>query len=148
MIGQNGHRHGLVPAGYLIENRLHDTRVEVLDRPDLQLGIALVSGLVARLDMQKNEIVRAQRIERGPCLAFVIGRIQPGRPLDVDRLQAGINADTLDQVDGRNHDSVTDAVTLHQRFHPRTVTRRPGPNAVGRFLAGRHSGPVDRMILQ
>ena len=73
--------------------------IQIFDRTDLQGNISFVSGLVARLDVQKYEIVRLQCIDRRLSLTFLIRIIQTCRSLHFNRGETRIDTDSLDQID-------------------------------------------------
>ena len=98
--------------------------------------------------MQKHEIVRAERFDGSLRFPLVIRIVKPRSAFDIDRFEAGIDADSFDQVYRRNHYAAADSVTLHQRLHLRAIARRPRPNAVRRIFSGRFAGQVDRMVFQ
>ena len=57
MVGENSDAYRLVPGAYLIEDRLDESLVEVLDGLQLQLQIAIMTRLIACLYVNINEVV-------------------------------------------------------------------------------------------
>ena len=57
MVGENCDAYRLVPGAYLIEDRLDESLIEVLDSLQLQFQIAIMTCLVARLYVNINEVV-------------------------------------------------------------------------------------------
>lgn len=57
VIGQKGDRQRLSERIGRTEQRAEYPMIEIFDSRLLQFGIALVAGLIARLDMQINEII-------------------------------------------------------------------------------------------
>ena len=55
MVGENCDAYRLVPGAYLIEDRLDESLVEVLDSLQLQFQIAIMTCLVARLYVNIND---------------------------------------------------------------------------------------------
>ena len=99
MVGKDGQRDGTLPCGDRFEDRPHHPCVERFDRPYFQFGVSFVARLVARFDMQEDEILVAQRPQRGLGLAFVVGVVEPRRSFDFDGRQSGADADSADQVE-------------------------------------------------
>lgn len=84
VVGKDGQRDGTLPCGDRFEDRPHHPCVERFDRPYFQFGVSFVARLVARFDMQEDEILVAQRPQRGLGLAFVVGVVEPRRSFDFD----------------------------------------------------------------
>ena len=61
VVGKDGQRDGTLPCGDRFEDRPHHPCVERFDRPYFQFGVSFVARLVARFDMQEDEILVAQR---------------------------------------------------------------------------------------
>ena len=110
--------------------------VKILDGLQLQLHIPVMSGLVAGLHMQVDEVTFLQSLYRGLRLPFVIRVVQTGSPFHVNHLQAGITADAANQVHRRDDGPGMNLRIGHgQRCHGRAVASAPRPNAVGRVTA-------------
>ena len=148
MVGQDGDGHRLVPLTDGTEDGIDDAAVEVLNGTHLQLHVALVTGLVTGLDVQIDEVVRAEGLDGRGCLALVIRVVKPRGALHVDHVHAGIDADTADQIDGRDDGRGAYAVQFAERLHGRTHAGRPRPDAVRRILALGATLHIDRMIGQ
>ena len=74
MVGENSDAYRLVPGVYLIEDRLDELLVEVLDSLQLQFQIAIMTCLVACLYVNINEVVAVlQCLDSCGCLALVVG---------------------------------------------------------------------------
>ena len=103
MVGENCDAYRLVPGAYLIEDRLDESLVEVLDSLQLQFQIAIMTCLVARLYVNINEVVAVlQCLDSCSCLALVVGIGKTGSALNDDVAQTGVMADASNQVYGRN----------------------------------------------
>ena len=90
MIRQDGDRNRLVPGRNGVEDRFDDAPVEVFDRFHLQRDIALVPRFVAGFDVQKYEIVRAERFDGSLRFPLVIRIVKPRSAFDIDRFEAGM----------------------------------------------------------
>ena len=95
VVGQHGDADVLLPVLHLIIYGCYQPLVQILDGLQLQLQVAVVTGLVAGLYMHKDEVVRLQRLDGGLCLAFVVGVGQPRSSGHLDDAQSGIFADDL-----------------------------------------------------
>lgn len=115
MVWENCDAYRLVPGAYLIEDRLDESLVEVLDGLQLQLQIAIMTCLVARLYVNINEVVAIlQCLDSCGCLALVVRIGKTGSALNDDVAQTGVMADASDQVYGRNHRTLLD-LWIHLR---------------------------------
>ena len=148
MVGQDGDGHRLVPLADGTKDGIDDAAVEILNGAHLQLHVALVTGLVAGLDVQIDEVVRAEGLDGGGRLALVIRVVKPRGALHVDHVHTGIDADTADQIDGRDDGRGAYAVQFAERLHGRTYAGRPRPDAVRGILTLGATLHVDRMIGQ
>ena len=127
MVWENSDAYRLVPGAYLIEDRLDESLVEVLDGLQLQLQIAIMTCLVARLYVNINEVVTIlQCLDSCSSLALVVGIGKTCSALNDDVAQTGVMADASDQVYGRNHRTLLDLwIHLGEGEHVRTVTTAP-----------------------
>ena len=72
----------------------------MLDGLDLLGHVALVSGLVRRLDVDEDEVEVLEGGERGARLGGVVGVEVAGGAGHVEHLHAGAAADAAHEVDG------------------------------------------------
>ena len=108
-----------------------------------------MSGLIAGLDMQIDEIIRLQGFQCGSHFIFIIGIIQARCTFHCQATQVRIISDTIDQVYSRNHCPPFHLWELiRQTFHLRTIAGTPGPNTVSRVFPFRHPLLIQRMIFQ
>ena len=63
MVGQDRNGDRLIPARDSLPDGTHDACVEILNRSEFQIDIPLMSGLVTRLDMKVDKVVRAQSLD-------------------------------------------------------------------------------------
>ena len=99
MVGHQGYAYRLVPLGHLVKYRADHTAVEVFDGAELQLQVAVVSGLVACLDVYEYEVVIAQGVYSGLGFPLVIGVSKSGSAWHDDVVQSCVMADATYQVD-------------------------------------------------
>ena len=100
MVGEHGDADGLFPSYYLIINWSDEPLVKILNGTKLQLEVAVVARLVAGLYVDENEVLRAQGVDGGLCLAFVVGIGKSCGTGNFNDIQAGVAADALYEVDG------------------------------------------------
>ena len=149
MVWHQGNAHRLVPRLHLFIDGTHHSAVEVLDGLELELEVAIVACLVARLHMQEHEVVVTKSFEGCCCLAFIVGVGQSGSTFNDDVLQSGIVAYSSDEIHGRN-----DVAALYlwehlrQGLHGRAVATAPRPDAVGGVLALCLALAVERVLSQ
>jgi len=105
MVGQYGNAHRLLHLADGFIHRFDEPLVQVVDGAQLQLQVAVVAGLVGCLYVNEDEVVRLQGFDGGLCLAFIIGVGQARGSRYFDDAQAGIAADALNEVDGRDDGS-------------------------------------------
>ena len=149
MVGKHGNGYRFVPILHGLVDRPYYPLVEILDGELLQLEVAFVSGLIARLDMQINQIVRFQCIKSSIHLILIIRVVKTGGTFYIDASQTGIHTDAIDQVHGRdNRPFLNRRIHHRERFHLRTIPRTPRPNAIGRVLAFGHALQIQGMIFQ
>ena len=150
MVRENCDAYRLVPGAYLIEDRLDESLVEVLDGLQLQFQITIMTRLVARLYVNINEVVAIlQCLDSCGCLALVVGIGKTGSALNDDVAQTGVMADASDQVYGRNHRTLLDLwIHLGEGEHVRTVTAAPRPDKIGHSFATLLASHIERMVLQ
>ena len=99
MVRENSDAYRLVPGAYLIEDRLDESLVEVLDGLQLQFQIAIMTCLVACLYVNINEVVAIlQCLDSCGSLALVVGIGKTGSAINDDVAQTGVMADASDQV--------------------------------------------------
>ena len=150
MVGENCDAYRLVPGAYLIEDRLDESLIEVLDSLQLQFQIAIMTRLVARLYVNIYEVVAIlQCLDSCGCLALIVGIGKTRSALNDDVAQTGVMADASDQVYGRNHGTLLDLwIHLGEGEHVRTVTAAPRPDKIGHSFATLLARHIERMVLQ
>ena len=107
MVWENCDAYRLVPGAYLIEDRLDESLVEVLDGLQLQFQITIMTRLVARLYVNINEVVAIlQCLDSCGCLALIVGLGKTRSALNDDVAQTGVMADASDQVSGSSASNI------------------------------------------
>ena len=146
MVRHHGDADGFRPCLNLIVYRPHDTAVEILYCLDFQPQVAVMSGFVARIHMQENEVVCAQGFDCRLRLSFIIRVGQSGGTLHYDVSQSCIAPDAADEVYGRYH-RPTPYLRIHLRhgLHRRTIAAAPWPDGVRHVFAPGAALPVERM---
>ena len=108
-----------------------------------------MSGFVACLNMQINEVIRFQGFDCSCCLSFIICIIKSCSTFHVYTSQSGITSDTTDKIYSSYHRALLYLrIFLRQWFHLRSVARTPWPYTVGRILTLSHSFQIYRMRCQ
>lgn len=97
--------------------------VEIFDSPNLQVEVAVMSGLVGSLKMQKHKILIIQLRQCRLYLSLIVcvGKTRGPRG-HLYHVETGIVADTPDEVDSRNDTTrVHLGIQLLESLHRRTV---------------------------
>ena len=150
MVRENSDAYRLVPGAYLIEDRLDESLVEVLDGLQLQFQIAIMTRLVACLYVNIYKVVAIlQCLDGCSSLALIVSVGKTRSALNDDVAQTGVMADASDQVDGRNNGTLLDLwIHLGKCEHVRTVTSAPWPDKIGHSFATLLARHIERMVLQ
>ena len=136
MVGQYCQAYGLVHLKDVLVDGLDESLVQILDGFQLQFQVAIMSGFVAGFNVYKHKVVVLQRLDSCLRLALVIGIGQTGSTFHFHNLQASVVTNAANQIHSRNHRTRFNLwVLLHQRFHRRTITTAPRPDAVSLSLA-------------
>ena len=103
MVWENCDAYRLVPGAYLIEDRLDESLVEVLDGLQLQLQIAIMTRLIACLYVNIYEVVTFfECVDGSLCFALVVGVGKTSGTFHDDVSQSGIMTDATNQIDCRD----------------------------------------------
>ena len=150
MVGQYGEADWLIPGTYLVEDRLNEALVEILNGLELQLQVAIVTRLVARLHVNIYEIIAIfQSLDSRSRLALVVGVGKTCCTLNNDVAKPRIMADSTNQIHCRNHGTLLNLrIHLRKGKHVRTVTAAPRPDNVSHALATFLACHIERMVLQ
>ena len=79
--------------------------VEIVYSAQLQVQVAVVSGLVGGLDMNENEVIFLQSFDGSSGFPLIVSIGKASSSLNFNDAQTGIMAYALYQVDSRNHSS-------------------------------------------
>ena len=121
----------------------------MFDAAKLHVQVAVVTGLIACLDMQINEVIGLQRVNGCLCLCSEVCVPKACCAGHIDDVQACIASDASDKVNGRNDGSFLDLrISLRQRCHLGAIAASPRPDAVGGVHASLLSLDVERMLCQ
>ena len=150
MVRQYGDADRFIPGAYLVEDRPNEALVKILDGLELQLQVAIMSSLVARLYVNIHKIIAIlQGLDSRSRLALVVGVGKTRSPLNDDVAETCIMTDATNQIHCRNHGTLLNLrIHLREGEHVRTVAAAPRPDDVGHALATLLACHVERMVLQ
>ena len=150
MIGEECDTNRFVPLLHLLQDAGNDTLVDGFHTGLLQLGLAIVSGFVGGLDVEEDEILLLELFDGSIGLPFVVGVPQSCCARHDHLIEAAIDTDAEDEVNGRNDSARVDTrrEEVLERLHLRAIAKAPGPDAVGGVLAFGLSLQVDGMVGQ
>src|SRR4051812_22425557 len=95
--------------------------------------IAVVSGLIRRLDVNVNEIFVLKRFQRMLGLARVVGVVVTGGTGNGNDIQSNEPSDAVDKIDGGD-DRSRQAELVLERRQIRPLALPPKPDGVGRLV--------------
>src|SRR5437764_9754891 len=110
-----------------LQYRADDFFVEVFQRLNLFFHVTHVAGFVRGFDVNKDQVVFFKRADTVLAFAEIIGIEKAGNPWHVDALQSGVDAETVNDIDGGNH-AAFNAEELGQRWELRRSPLPPQPN--------------------
>src|SRR5262245_33770491 len=137
----------IVASRHAFDHRADDFLVEVFQRLNLFLNVTHVAGFVDGFDMNENQIVLLERAHTVLTFTDIVSIEETGDTRHIDALESRIDAEAMNNVDGRDHPA-GDAETLGDRRQLRRPTLPPKPNRGRLTLALRLALPVDGMVSQ
>ena len=149
MVWENGDRNGFIPVFNFLINGAHYAIVQIFNGALLQIHITLVTSFVTGFDVQVNEVLLAECVERHAYFVLVVCIVKASSSLYFGSFKASVMTNTANEVDGWDYGARLHLGELFtQEFHLRTVAAAPRPNAIRRILSLLHAAKVDGVIFK
>ena len=81
MVWEHGDADGILPRAYLFIYWRNESLVQILNGFEFQFKVAVMTSLVARLNMDEHEVIVTQRLDGSLSLSFVVGISKTGGAL-------------------------------------------------------------------
>ena len=150
MVRKNGNSDFLSDGRQRLKDGAYQSVVQIFYGLQLELQIAIMSSLIAGLDVYIDKIIAfTQSLDSSLGLALVVGIPESCGALYIQHTQSCILTDTTNQIHGRyNGTTLNLRISGGKRHHTGAISPTPRPDTVGWVHTTLLAFYIQRMILQ